>query len=96
MLTSQQVENKLRALKPVLQEKYFVNKIGYFGSFASGDQTEGSDVDILVEFSQPLGLDYFDLEDLLVKEFQRKVDLVSVKALKSQLKEIILRQVKYV
>ena len=75
---------------------WFVNKIGYFGSFATGHQNADSDVDILVEFNQPLGWEFFDLGDFLEKELNCKVDLVSIKALKPQLKEGILREVRYV
>ena len=88
--------SRLKKLKPVLTQKYFVNKIGYFGSYATGNQTENLDIDILVEFSQPLGWEFFDLNDLLEKEVECKVDLVSIKALKSQLKDSILNEVRYV
>jgi uncharacterized protein len=73
-----------------------VEQLGYFGSFATGDQTNDSDLDILVEFSKPLGWEFFDLKSDLEKEFQRKVDLVSVKALKNQLRDIILKQTIFV
>jgi predicted nucleotidyltransferase len=95
MLTQTIVEKKINDLKPILKEKYFVNKIGYFGSYARGTANENSDLDILVEFSQPLGWEFFDLQDLLEKNLDVKIDLVSSKALKSQLKEIILKEVKY-
>jgi predicted nucleotidyltransferase len=39
----------------VLAQKYHVQRIGVFGSVSRGDQTEGSDIDILVEFSRPVG-----------------------------------------
>ena len=96
MITQLALESKLKELKPVLAQKYFVNKIGYFGSYSTGSQTENSDIDILVEFSRPLGWEFFDLNDLLEKELERKVDLVSIKALKPQLKHKILNEVKYV
>ncbi len=96
MLTQRDIEYKLTELKPILKEKFFVNRIGYFGSYADGTATETSDLDIIVEFTKPLGWDFFDLESLLEKNLQLKIDLVSAKALKSQLKEIILDQVKYV
>jgi predicted nucleotidyltransferase len=91
-----EIESKIKSLKPVLSNQFFVNKIGYFGSFARNEQTESSDIDILVELQQPLGWAFFDLKDLLEKELNRKVDLVTEAALKKQLKEIILKQVKYV
>lgn len=96
MLSQRDIECKLTELKPILKEKFFVDRIGYFGSYADGTATETSDLDILVEFTKPLGWDFFDLESLLGKNLQLKIDLVSAKALKSQLKDIILDQVKYV
>ena len=96
MLTSEEIENRLTALKPILYRDFSVRKIGYFGSFSRNEQTENSDVDILVEFEKPPGWNFFDLQDLLEEKLNRKVDLVSVKAVKKQLKDIIFSQVKYV
>jgi len=96
MLSSSNIEIVLRNLKPILSDKYEVERIGYFGSFARGEQDVDSDVDILVEFRRPLGWAFFDLQELLEKELNRKVDLVSSKALKSQLRDEILSQTRYV
>ncbi len=90
------LEKKLRELKPILSQRYFVEKIGYFGSFFRNEQQENSDIDILVSFRKPLGWEFFDLQNLLEQQLNRKVDLVSEKALKSQLKQFILQHVKYV
>lgn len=96
MKSSIEIENKLKELKPVLSGKYFVDKIGYFGSYSRNEQSEDSDIDILVSLKKPLGWDFFDLQELLEKELELKVDLVSDKALKRQLRHIILKNVKYV
>ena len=96
MKSSFEIEIKLKELKPVLSQKYFVDKIGYFGSFARDEQKEDSDIDILVSFRKPLGWEFFDLQEFLEDELKIKVDLVSEKALKKQLKQIILDNVKYV
>ncbi len=96
MLTTTEIELKLKALKPVLLNTYFVEKIGYFGSYSRNEQTATSDIDILVTFKKPLGWEFFDLQELLEKELKMKVDLVSEKALKEQLKEAILSSVKYI
>lgn len=96
MKSSIEIENKLKELKPVLLRKYFVDKIGYFGSYYRNEQTENSDIDILVSFKKPLGWEFFDLQELLENELKLKVDLVSEKALKKQLRQIILNNVKYV
>ncbi len=96
MKTRSEIENKLRELKPVLFQKYSVDKIGYFGSFSRSEQTNDSDIDILVSFRKPIGWDFFDLQEFLENELKLKVDLVSEKALKEQLKQIILKSVKYI
>jgi predicted nucleotidyltransferase len=96
MVTKNYIEKKLQKLKPFLSRKYNVSKIGYFGSFSRNEQTEESDIDILVEFSKPIGWDFFDLKDLLEKELGVKVDLVSTKALRKQLRDSILDQTQYV
>jgi len=80
-----------------LEKTYHVKKIGVFGSFSRGENTRSSDIDVLVEFSKPISMFRFiELEEFLSKTFGRKVDLVSKKALKPQLKEQILREVRYV
>lgn len=96
MKTNIDIENKLKELKPVLFQKYYVDKIGYFGSFSRNEQTRDSDIDILVSLRKPLGWEFFDLQEFLENELKLKVDLVSEKALKEQLKHVILNSVKYV
>lgn len=96
MMIRSEIEQKLTALKPSLAKHFYVDKIGYFGSFARNEQTENSDIDIIVSFKKPLGWAFFDLQDLLEKELQLKVDLVSDKALKEQLRDAILKEVRYV
>ncbi len=90
------IEAKLQELKPILLTKFHVSKIGYFGSFATGGQTDQSDLDLLVEFSQPIGWEFFTLEKFLVQEFGLTIDLVTKDALKERIKRPILNQVKYV
>lgn len=96
MISQQEIEQKLKTLKPILSQKYHVTKIGYFGSFADGNTNEASDIDILVDFDKPIGWEFFDLQDLLYEHFKRKIDLVSIKALKTQLKDNILKQAIFV
>ena len=96
MLTREEIEHRLKKLKPYLVDKYHIDKIAYFGSFATGKAHRKSDLDVLVEFKKPLGWEFFDLQELLEKELGTKIDLVSVKALKSQLKDVILKQAQYI
>ena len=91
-----EIESKLKELKPILIKEFHVEKIGYFGSYSRNEQKKNSDIDILVYFSKPLGWKFFDLQELLEKKLMLKVDLVSEKALKEQLRQIILNSVKFV
>jgi predicted nucleotidyltransferase len=96
MITASAIETRLRETKPILQNQYFVSKIGYFGSFSMGAQTENSDLDVLVEFNKPMGWAFFDLQFFLEKQLKLKVDLTTPAAIKEQLKSRILSQVKYI
>lgn len=93
--SSNELNAKLQELKPKLEEKYHVEKIGYFGSFVRGEQDEGSDVDILVKLEKPLGLDFLDLKFYLEDELERDVDLATEQSLHSELKKDILDEVHY-
>ncbi|MBF0463891.1 MAG: nucleotidyltransferase family protein [Nitrospirae bacterium] len=87
----------LKKHEQTINQKYGVRKIGIFGSFSRGEEREFSDIDILVDFNE--GAKNFDnfmelkffLEDL----FGRKVDLVTVYALRPQFKESILSEITY-
>jgi uncharacterized protein len=96
MNTRSDILAQLKELKPVLEKEYAVSKIGLFGSFADGSQHENSDIDLLVELKKPIGWKFFSLQVFLENVFNRKVDLVTYNALKSQLKQQILSQVQYV
>jgi predicted nucleotidyltransferase len=96
MNSEKDILEKLKELKPDLQTDYFVSKIGLFGSFSKNAFTDDSDIDILIEFDKPIGWRFFTLEIFLEKTFGRKIDLVTKNALKEQIKDQILKQVKYV
>lgn len=96
MLDAKEIIQKLRALKPELHTRFHVARIGFFGSYATGHATPASDVDVLVEFAQAPGWDFFDLQDLLAANLGVPVDLVSIEALKPRLRDGILRQTQFV
>lgn len=91
---AQHIEATLRALQPLLAQRFHVRRLGYFGSFATGSARPDSDVDLLVEFSEPLGWEFFELEEILENALQRRVDIVTVGALKAQLRTKILAEVR--
>ncbi len=76
---------KLRKLKPVLQQNYGLSEIALFGSYSRDEQTQESDIDIMVDFSNPIGIEYFDLVYALNDAFKNnKVQIVSKKAIKQK------------
>lgn len=80
-----------------LQKTFKVRKIGVFGSFSRGDQSRKSDIDMLVELSQPISLFKFvELQDYLSKILKRKVDLTTKDALKPAIKQEVLKDTIYV
>jgi predicted nucleotidyltransferase len=96
MLSVTEIESKLRAIKPELTERFHVSSIGYFGSYARGQQNGASDLDLIVEFSQPIGWAFFTLEGFLEQSLGITVDLTTKNGLKDRLKDPILSQAKYI
>ncbi len=82
--------------KPVLQKKYPIKTIGVFGSVARGDNKENSDVDILVEFEKPIGIEFIDLANELESILHQKVDLISKTGIKPKYLKIIEKDLHYV
>ncbi|HEX3006051.1 MAG TPA: nucleotidyltransferase family protein [Bacteroidales bacterium] len=80
-----------------MRQKFGVKRIGIFGSFARGEERESSDLDVLVVFEegQKTFDNYMDLKFYLEDLFGREVDLVTEKALKPQLKDIIMKDIMY-
>ena len=92
-----EIQQILTEYMPEIREKFNVKSIGVFGSVVREKQTKNSDIDVLVEFSEPIGLfKFMDLEEYLENIFQSKVDLVSKKALKPHIGENILSEVVYI
>ena len=87
----------LKEHKEELYKKYKVKEIGIFGSFVRGEQKKRSDIDILVEFEEvPDLLKFIEIERYLERLLKKKIDLVRKKALRPELKDIILREVVYI
>ena len=79
-----------------LRMKYNVKVIGLFGSYVRGEQKKGSDIDILVEFREPISLfKFLEMEEHLGELLGGKVDLVSKKALKPRIGRRILAEAVY-
>ncbi|MEM9273453.1 MAG: nucleotidyltransferase family protein [Cyanobacteria bacterium P01_F01_bin.143] len=96
MKTLEEIKRWLVQHKLLLQERYKVSELGIFGSYIHQKQTENSDVDLLVEFSEtPSLLKFINLENYLTDNLGVKVDLVHKKGLKPRIGERILAEVLY-
>ncbi len=83
MYTLETIIEKLRAYKPELQRKYPVSRLGIFGSYARGEATENSDIDVAVELNGPMGLNFVAMANEIEDLFGIKVDVVPKRSIKS-------------
>ena len=75
--TKEEIIQILRRELPYLKEKYGVEKIVLYGSFAKGTHKKKSDIDILVDIKRPIGLEFVSLADRLEEILGRKVDVAT-------------------
>ncbi len=88
-----ELKAELEALKPLIVERYKVETIAIFGSYSRGEQTPKSDLDIVVTFSEPIGVYRFiEVEEFLEEKLGVKVDLVQKGALLPMIKDQILSE----
>lgn len=91
------IKEILKQNHPSLSRRYGVNRLGIFGSFAKGLETDQSDIDLIVDFDKPVGFfTYLTLENELEQILGRPVDLVTNNALKETIKDRILKNIQYV
>ncbi|MDP2413019.1 nucleotidyltransferase family protein [Daejeonella sp.] len=90
------IKNTLRNHKARLTDKYGLSFMAIFGSYGRGQQTENSDIDILVDFQRPIGVEFIDLANELEKLLKVKVDLVSRKGIRPQYLKQIEQELDYV
>lgn len=97
MKTLDEIKEILSKHKAEVQQEYKVRELGIFGSIVRGEQKKRSDIDILVEYSElPDLLKLIKLENRLQKLLKRKVDLIEKSGIRTELKEIILKEVVYI
>jgi uncharacterized protein len=91
------IKKIIRDHKALLRDRYNINRIGVFGSYARGDTHSGSDVDVLVEFSEPISLiQLVSLENYLTDIVGLKVDVVPKDDIRKELKDTILKDAVFV
>ena len=96
-MNKHEIRKKINTQLPFLKDKYHIKRVGIFGSVVRDNRKKESDIDVLVEFDSPIGFfDFIRLENFLSQILHQKVDLVSKKALKSAIKDNILKETIYV
>jgi predicted nucleotidyltransferase len=91
MMTMEDILAVLREELPDLRQEHKVRRLALFGSYVKGEQSEESDIDMLVEFSEPVGLfDLIGLELHLTDLLGVKVDLGTFDSIRPMLKDEII------
>lgn len=98
MKTPGEVQQVLREHRRILQERYGVQSIALFGSYARGEPTSESDIDLLIRLEKPIGFRFFELWDYLESILGVRVDLLTPNALrrKPRLQQRVEEELTYV
>jgi predicted nucleotidyltransferase len=97
MKTFDELRQLLSLQKQSLCEIYQITEIGIFGSYARGEQTEASDIDILVDYeTAPTFMMLVELRDYLSQLFGLKVDIVTKNGLKPRIRDRVLSDAIYI
>jgi uncharacterized protein len=87
------IKGQIEVLKPTLKKRFKVETIDIFGSYARGDQTEKSDLDILVTYSEMVDLLLVaDLRRYLRRKLHMKVDVISKEFLNRYIRDQVLEE----
>ena len=93
-----EIQQTLRQYLPEVRQKYHIRQLGIFGSFVRGEQTEKSDLDLLIEFEPNARfglLTFCQLENEISELLHCKVDLVMKDSLNPRIGKQILQEVIY-
>ncbi len=96
MYTLPQILATLRRHKPELQKKYPIAGLAVFGSYARGEATDKSDLDIAVDISGPMGLNFIAMADEINSLFTINVDVVPKRSIKPEYLMYVEKDILYV
>ena len=96
-LSTDEVISYLKQNMTLLNERFGVTRIGIFGSFARGEQSAASDIDMVVEMEKDRKNihSFLNLKRFLEKEMSREIDLGFEHSMKPAIKEKIIKQIIY-
>jgi hypothetical protein len=87
------LRQELQVLKPTLEKRFKVKTVDIFGSYARGEQTIKSDLDLLVTWSVPEDLFMiYDLRQYLKRKLHLKVDIIAKEFLNNHIKEQVIEE----
>ncbi|MDZ4809982.1 MAG: nucleotidyltransferase family protein [Bacteroidota bacterium] len=95
MYTLQTILTILRQHQPELKRKYPISRLGVFGSYARGEATEKSDIDIAVEITGTMGLSFVTMADEIEELFGIKTDVVPLRAIKPKYLVYVQKDIVY-
>lgn len=75
-LSKNEIISLIKAEKTFLKENFGVLNIGLFGSYAKNQQNPDSDIDFLVEFSEPRFDWIASLQIYMENKFEKKIEIV--------------------
>ncbi len=96
MKSLSQIKFTLDKHKKRLFEKYPIKSMAIFGSYARKEQTDKSDLDLMVEFDGKIGIRFIDLAEEIEGLIGFKVDLVSRKGIRDKYYQVIQSDFIYV
>ena len=97
MSSREHILELLRQAKSDVEGQYHVRTMALFGSYSRNEQTEDSDVDLLVDFDEPIsGLTFVRFADTLEERLGLHVDVVPADAVKPRYRQHIQKDLVYV
>jgi predicted nucleotidyltransferase len=82
MTTLTEIKDKLTILKPILQKKYPLESMAIFGSYARNEQTDASDVDVMVELNGEMGFNFIKMANEIEDYLGIKTDVLTKRSMK--------------
>jgi len=95
-IEKQSILTTLTDAKARLFQKYGIKELAIFGSVSRGEQTEASDLDVLVDFHRTIGIEFIDLAEELEELLNVKIDLVSRNGIRDKYFQVIKNDLEYV
>ena len=96
MQTLNEIKSKLTVLKPMLMAKYPLETLAIFGSYARNEQTEDSDVDVMVEFNDKIGIEFLTMSHEIEDYLGVETDVLTKRSMKPRFYSLIKNDLVYV